>query len=69
MMKKLGKLQVKPYQLLKDRELTSLKGGGPCTCYCGPCENYGYFLGIDSHDQCETACLFIGCMLFTWDCF
>jgi hypothetical protein len=67
-MKKLNKLRIDSKKLMKNEELITFKGGYPCTCYCGPCENYGYFLGIDMYSECEEACESIGCKLFEFNC-
>jgi hypothetical protein len=58
-MKKLGKLEINPEQLIKNEELLKLRGGyNPCTCCCVNYERaccYGYL--VSESGDCPTDCM------------
>jgi len=59
-MKKIGKLQINPENILNNEELITLSGGyGTCTCMCW--RGYGIELGylLSSGDSgCHAACVY-----------
>jgi len=73
-MKKLSKLNINPEKVMKNTELTTLRGGTDpgtgncCMCYGGfPIEQKGYILLV-TKEQCNGACEDAGWFYGLWLC-
>lgn len=55
-MKTLGKLNLNPDRILKDKELLKFSGGGSCRCFTNDYQTYIGSCGAYDFDSCMSCC-------------